>query len=138
MTAVLSRFLATYPAAAMRARTALGALAGAAVAALGAVILGEYPFSGVVVLGAGALFGLFVAEAVVAAGGARGRRPAVVSAVLALVGLLWAAWIAENHDLGAVELEGWVAVALGAAAGALRAKTPRATTGSRSEPEPRA
>jgi hypothetical protein len=120
----------------MRARTALGALAGAAVTALGAVILGEYPFSGLVVLGAGVLLGLFVAEAVVGVGGARGRGPATVSALLALVGLVWAAWIAENHDLGRVEPDGWVAVALGAAAAALRAKTPRATTGSRPEPEP--
>jgi hypothetical protein len=111
-------------------------LAGAAVAAFGAVILGEYPFSGVLVLGAGVLFGLFVAEAVVGAGGARGRGPATASAVLALLGLVWAAWIAENHDLGGVEPEGWAAIVLGAAAAALRAKSPRAAADSRPEPAP--
>jgi hypothetical protein len=120
----------------MSPRPLLGALAGAAVASLGAVILGEYPFSGVLVLGAGVLLGLFVAEAVVGVGGAQGRGPAAVSAVLALAGLVWAAWIAENHDLGAVDAEGWLAVVLGAAAAALRAKTPRAEAGSRSEPAP--
>ncbi|HEX2274239.1 MAG TPA: hypothetical protein VHG90_10245 [Acidimicrobiales bacterium] len=117
-------------------RPVLGVAAGAVVAALGAVILGEYPFSGLVVLGAGVLFGLFVAEAVVGAGGARGRGPAAASAMLTVVGLVWAAWIAEHHDLGGVDPEGWLAVVVGAVAAALRARTPRAEAGSRSEPAP--
>jgi hypothetical protein len=120
----------------MRPRPVLGVLAGAAVAALGAVILGEYPFSGLVVLGAGVLFGLFVAEAVVGASGARGKGPVGVSTVLTVVGLVWAAWIAEAHDLGGVDPEGWLAVALGAVAAGLRAKTPRAGAGSPPEPAP--
>ena len=120
----------------MPPRAVFAVAAGAAVAALGAVILGEYPFSGLVVVGAGVLLGLFVAEAVVAAGGARGRGPAAASAVLALAGLVWAAWIAENHDLGGVDPEGWLAVASGGAAAALRAKTLPAAAGSRPEPAP--
>lgn len=118
----------------MRPRTALAVAAGLAVAGLGALVLGEYPFSGLVVLGAGILFGLFVAEVVVAVGRARGRGPALTSALIAVVGLTWAAWIAENHALGDVAPEGWAAVALGAAAAAVRARTPRATADSRSRP----
>ncbi len=118
----------------MTPRAVFAVVAGAAVAALGAVILGEYPFSGLVVLGAGVLLGLFVGEAVVGVGGATGPGPAAVSALLALVGLVWAAWIAENHDLARVDPEGWLAVASGGAAAGLRARMPRAAAGTRPEP----
>ena len=117
-------------------RQVLALAAGVAVAGLGALVLGEYPFSGVVVLGAGILLGLFVGEAFVAVGGVRGRVPAVTCAVLAAAALVWAAWIAENHDLARVAPEGWVAVGLGAAAGAIRARTPRAAADSSPAPAP--
>jgi hypothetical protein len=109
-------------------------VAAAAVAGLGAVILGEYPFTGLVVLGEGVLLGLFVAEAVVGAGRRRGVAPAAAAALLTAAGLVWTAWISENHDLGRVAMEGWAAVALGAAAAGLRARSPRAGAGSPTEP----
>lgn len=117
-------------------RQVLAVVAGAAVASLGAVILGEYPFSGALVLGAGVLFGLFVAEAVIGIGRHTGRARAVIAAALTVAGLVWAAWIAENHDLSRVAAEGWVAVALGGVAAAVRARKPRAEGGSRPEPAP--
>jgi len=115
-------------------RRALGGLAGALTAALGAVILGEYPFSGLVVLGAGILFGLFVAEAVVGVARWRGPGPAALAAVLAGAGLVWAAWISEGHQLGYLPVEGWVAVALGVVAAGIRGWRPGAAAGSPTEP----
>jgi hypothetical protein len=101
-------------------------VAGALVAAAAAVLLGEYPFAGLLVLGSGVLVGLLVAEAVVSVSDWRGPVPAAACAALAAAGLVWAGWIAEGHDLGRVAPEGWVAVGLGAAAAALRAWWPRA------------
>ncbi len=111
-------------------RRILGAVAAALTAALGAVILGEYPFSGLVVLGAGILFGLFVAEALIGVGRWRGPVPAALGGVLAGAGLVWAAWISEGHDLSYLPVEGWIAVALGAAAAALRGWRPGAAADS--------
>ena len=103
----------------------MAVVAGALVAAAAAVLLGEYPFAGLLVLGSGVLVGLLVAEAVVSVGDWRGPAPAAACAALAAAGLVWAGWIAEGHDLGRVAPEGWVAVGLGAAAAALRAWWPR-------------
>ncbi|MDQ6796792.1 MAG: hypothetical protein M3011_01995 [Actinomycetota bacterium] len=105
-------------------RRALGGVAGALAAALGALILGEYPFSGLVVLGAGLLFGLFVAEAVVVVARWRGPGAATVSAVLAGAGLCWAAWISEGHQLGYLPVEGWAAIGLGVVVAGLRGWSP--------------
>lgn len=99
-------------------------VAGALVAAAAALLLGEYPFDGLIVLGSGVLAGLLVAEAVVSVGDWRGPGPAAAAALLAAAGLAWAGWIAEGHDLGRVAPEGWLAVVLGAAAAGLRAWWP--------------
>lgn len=117
-------------------RLILAVVAGAAVAALGAVIFGEYPFSGVLVLGSAVIFGLFVAEAVIAVGRRKGWDLAATAALLAVAGLVWAGWIAENHDLGRVAVEGWVAVALGGMVAGVRAKPPRTAAGSPPGPAP--
>jgi len=117
-------------------RGVLAVVAGAATAGFGAVIVGEYPFSGALVVGTGVLVGLFVAEVMAAVGRVRGKGPAAAAALLTAAGLVWAAWIAENHDLGRVAVEGWVAVVLGGVAAAVRAKKPRAGTDSRAEPAP--
>jgi hypothetical protein len=94
------------------------------VAAAAALLLGEYPFDGLLVLGSGLLVGLLVAETVISVGNWRGPVPGVACAVLAAVGMVWAGWIAEGHELGRIAAEGWVAVVVGAAAGGLRAWWP--------------
>jgi hypothetical protein len=114
-------------------RDSLALLAGAVVAVVGAAVLGEYGFDGWAVVGSGLLTGLFVAEAVVAVA-RRGTGPlAGGSAVLGAASLLWAGWISTGHRLGTVSWKGWVAVALAAAAGAVRAR-PAAARDSRPAP----
>jgi hypothetical protein len=93
-------------------RAAGGLLAAAAVALLGALVLGEYEFEGWLPVGAGALFGLVVAEVA----GSVGRRHTVgygvVVAVVAGAGLVGAGLISA----GPAEVPGgvWVATAVGA------------------------
>ena len=103
-----------------RMRLPVAVAAAAAVGALGAVILGEYPFKGAVILGTGVVFGLFIAEAALAAN--RGPSPAlaVASAAAALAAMTWAAWIATGHDLSYLGPAGWAAIPLTAAAAGLR------------------
>lgn len=116
-------------------RPILALLAGAAVAALGAAVLGEYSFGGPAVIGSGLLLGLFVAEAVLAVRG-DGRNDvvgAVAGALLTALGLTWAAWISTGHRLGTLRWDGWLAVALGAVTAAFRL---RPGAGWRSRPAP--
>ena len=109
-------------------------LAGALVASAAALLLGEYPFDGLIVLGSGLLVGLLVAETVISIGNWRGPVPAAACAALAAVGLVWAGWIAEGHELGRIAPEGWLAVVLGAAAAGLRAWWPGTTADSPPSP----
>ena len=115
-------------------RPILSLLSGAAVAVLGAAVLGEYAFDGLAVVASGLVLGLLVAEAVVtvARGGSRLGAPA--SAALAAASLLGAGWISTAHRLGTVGWEGWTAIGLGAAVAAFRAR-PRAA-GRRNRPAP--
>lgn len=102
-------------------RRFLAGAAAAAVAAVGALVLGEYGFDGVAVILSGALLGLFVAEAAVAVARERSRPLAVGAGALTALGLLWAGWIATGHRLGTVRGAGWAAITLGAATATLRA-----------------
>ena len=103
-------------------RPPLSVLAGAAVAAIAAVVLGEYAFDGWAVVGSGVLVGLFVAEAMVAVARGGTRWTAVVAAALGAGAMLWAGWISTGHRLGTVGWKGWAGVALAAVAGAVRAR----------------
>lgn len=96
-------------------------VAGAAVAALGALILGEYEFTGAMPFVAGVLFGLVVAEVVVSVGRWTGVLPAVAAAVPTAVGLAWAAWIDSGEGLEPWPVLAWAAIALGVVAAGLRA-----------------
>ena len=100
-------------------RRPLSLVAGAAVAALGALILGEYEFVGWFPWVAGVLFGLVVAEAVVTTGDWRGPVPGGASAVLAAAGLAGAAWITSGEGLEPWPATAWLAMALAAAAALL-------------------
>lgn len=115
-------------------RAPLSVLAGAAVAVLGAAILGEYGFDGLPVLGSGLLLGIFVAEGFLAVAREGSRLGMVTSAVLSAASMTWAGWIADGHRLGTVRWMGWTAVALAAAAGGFRARRRGATRRSRPAP----
>jgi hypothetical protein len=111
-------------------RAILSLVAGAAVALVAALMLGEYDFDGLPVIGAGIVLGLFVSEATTSVARARSLLLAGAGAVFTVAGLLGAAWIATDQRLSMVDGEGWVAVALGAAAAAFRARPLRERSGS--------
>lgn len=117
-------------------RPLLALAAGALVAAAGALLLGEYAFTGWPIFGACLLLGLFVAEAVVTAGRRNGAQAAALAALLTLAGLIWAAWISSGHELNSLPDEGWFAVAVGAIASGLTALWTRGATGSRPASSP--
>ena len=104
--------MAKHPASAKR--QAVAVLAGAATAALGALILGEYAFSGATPYVAGVLFGLAVAEVALTVARVGGRLLAVVAGAEAGLGLLWAAWISSGRGVAPIAGGGWAAVAVGA------------------------
>ena len=115
-------------------RLIVSLVAGAAVAALGAAVLGEYAFDGLAVVGSGVVLGLFVARAVVTVAKGGSRTGAAAAGVLTATGLLWAAWISTGHRLGTVGWEGWTAVVVGAAVSAFRARPPGAARRTRPAP----
>ncbi|HMC51412.1 MAG TPA: hypothetical protein VKI64_01545 [Acidimicrobiales bacterium] len=94
-------------------------LAGAAVAALGALIVGEYELRGATPVVAGLLFGLVVAEVLLAVGRASNARAAVSGALLSAGGLVWAALISVRNRGTGFPVGGWVAAALGAVTAAV-------------------
>lgn len=101
-------------------RLALAVVAGAAVSAFSALILGEYEFTGSTPYVAGLLFGLLVAEAVLAVA-TRGTLPlAAATAALAGGGLVWAAWISAGRDWAYVPGVAWLSVAIGVVVGGVR------------------
>jgi hypothetical protein len=93
-------------------------LAGAAVAAFAALILGEYELVGFTPYMAGAAFGLVVAEVITTVGRRSGPVASAPSVVLAAGGMVWAAWISSGRDWSYVPGGAWVGVALAAACGA--------------------
>lgn len=117
-------------------RESLALLAGAAVAVVAALVLGEYGFDGWAVVGSGLLTGLFVGEAIMAVARAGSRRLSAGAAALGAGGLLVAGWISTGHQLGTVTWKGWAAVGLAAAAGAIRVRPTAAAR--RSPPAPAA
>ena len=102
-------------------RVPLAVLAGAVVASLGALILGEYEFVGLMPFVAGPLFGLAVGEAVTWAGGERGVVQAGVAASLAALGVVWAGWIDSGEGIDPMPTLVWPAAALALACAGWRA-----------------
>lgn len=115
-------------------RRNLAILAGFAVAAFGAVILGEYRFGGFTAFASALILGLFASEAVVSVARTGGRVEASASALAAAGGLVWAAWISWGHRLDLMPVQGWAAVVFGAAVGGLRAWWPARAARSRLAP----
>ena len=104
-------------------RQLLAAAAAAAVAALGAFIVGEYELDGPTALVTGVLFGLVIGEILVAVAGGGQGVVAVAGAVIAGAGLVGAAWISsgatpEAREWSDVPGAAWAGAALGAAAAA--------------------
>lgn len=116
-------------------RLPLGLLVASLVAAVGALLLGEYQLDGWVAVAAGGLLGLLAGEAAVAAAGT--GSIALVAGVggAAGSGYLWAGWISTSHDLGRLEPEAWVAALVAVALGAVIAR-PHRRSGTPAEPAP--
>lgn len=101
-------------------RAPLGLLCAAAAAALGALILGEYEFSGTLPFVAGPLFGLVIGEVVVGVGRTRAVVAGLLAAALAFGGIAWAGWIDSTQGVEPVKGLVWVAAGLAAGAALLR------------------
>lgn len=101
-------------------RAGIGIVCGVAAGALGALILGEYEFTGTLPFVAGPLFGLVIGEIVVGVGRVRSLVIAVVAAVVAFAGIAWAGWIDSSEGVEPVKALVWVAAPLAAAAALLR------------------
>lgn len=109
------------------ARIVLGVVCGCVVAAFGALVLGEYEFTGLLPYVAGPLFGLAVGEVVVAVGASRASSVAVVASVLAFAGVVWAGWIDSSEGVEPLKALVWVAAALAAITAFLRISGLRAS-----------
>ena len=115
-------------------RALLGLVLGAATAAIGALILGEYEFTGVLPWVAGLLFGLAIGEVVVGVGKARHPLVGAVAAACSFAGIAWAGWIDSTQGVEPVKGLVWVSAALAAATAYLRvAGLPRRRTPSDAE-----
>lgn len=100
----------------------LPVVAGAAVAAFGALIAGEYEFRGLVPFIVGLALGLLVSEAVGLGGQWRGWRPAGLAAALAAAGVLWGGWIDSGEGLEPYPVLAWAGAALAVAVALVRAR----------------
>ncbi len=96
-------------------------LAALVVAALGAVILGEYELAGARPLLAGVLFGVAVAEVItsVARSVDGDVRLLAASALVTEAGLVWATWISTGHELDLASGTAWLGIVLGSVASPL-------------------
>ena len=88
--------------------------------AIGALILGEYEFSGATPIGAGVLFGLVISEIVIEVGATRAPVLGVISGALVAGGLAWAGWVSSGEGLRPFPNGAWVAMALGAVTAGVR------------------
>ncbi len=101
-------------------RAPLGLLCAAAVSAFGALILGEYEFTGTMPWVAGPLFGLLIGEVVVEVGRTRALLVGCIAAALSFGGIAWAGWIDSTEGLEPVKGLAWVAAGLAAGAALVR------------------
>jgi hypothetical protein len=100
-------------------RHLLGVVAATVAAAFGGLVLGEYELKGAMVVVAAGLFGLAVAEVLVALARRTGAPDAALAGVLAGVGFAWSSWIQAGRDWEFVTGTRWAGVPLGALAAAL-------------------
>ena len=84
---------------------------------VGALILGEYEFKGVMPYIAGVLFGLVLGEIAVGVGRRKGVLLGALTAAAGAGGLVWAAWISSGEGLRPLPFAVWPAAVLAAATG---------------------
>ena len=100
-------------------RHLLGVAAAVLAAAFGGLVLGEYELKGAMGVVAPVLFGLAVAEVLVAAARRADWASAALAAVLSAAAFAWSAWIQAGRDWDFVTGLRWAGVPLAAAAAAL-------------------
>ncbi len=83
-------------------------------AVLGALILGEYEFTGTLPYVAGPLFGLVLGEVVVGVGRTHTVVAAAITSALGFAAMVWAGWISSGEGLNPIATLVWVAAALAA------------------------
>jgi hypothetical protein len=98
--------------------------AGAVVAAVGGLVLGEYPFIGWTPYVAGVLFALIVTEVMLSIGHKHGPILGFGGAALSAAGLGWAVWISSGRGVAPIPGGGWIAIALGAVVSLARGLLP--------------
>src|SRR5207302_11067328 len=109
---------AGYPRPRMRQPASL--VAGAATAALGGLVLGEYEFAGWTPYLAGLLFAMVVTEVMLAVSQERGPVLGVGGAAFSAAGLGWAAWISSGRGVAPYPRGGWIAAVIGAVVSLVR------------------
>lgn len=97
---------------------AVATIVAAGLAALVALMLGEYEFTGFVPVAAGLGVGFALGQVFLMAGW-RGVTPAAIAAVLTGASLAWAGWIDSSQGLDPYPRLAWLAVAIGAATAAV-------------------
>ena len=120
-------------------RQVVAVLAGALLALVGAVVLGEYDLRGATVLVGFPLYGVAVAELTLAVGRPLSLAAQVAIAPVVAAGLSWALWISFGHFRNNVDPPAlsWVMVAVAAAAAVAWARSGRGrATKATQEPAP--
>lgn len=108
-------------------RQVVAVLAGALLAFIGAVVLGEYDLRGVIALVGFPLYGVAVAELTVAIGRRLNLAALAALAVVVVAGLAFGLWISFNHfrNGNAPPALSWVMAAAAAAAAVTWARSGR-------------
>lgn len=101
-------------------RVVVAVVVAAVVCAVGALILGEYQFSGLTPYVTGVLLGLVVSEFVLEI--AKARHPALgaLTGLLVAGSLGWAAWISSGEGLRPFPAVAWISMGLGGVVAGVR------------------
>ena len=93
-------------------RSVLALALGAAVAAILALIVGEYPFAGFTPYLVAAAVPAIIGTVVVWTGRRHPDRLWAASGLLGGASIGWALWISTGHGLDPVPMSGWISIAL--------------------------
>jgi hypothetical protein len=101
-------------------RAALALLLAAGVSSLGALMLGEYEFTGTLPFLVGPLFGLAIGEIVAAVGRSKSVLVALIAAAICFGGIVWTGWIDSSNGVEPMHPFVWPSGLLAAAFAYLR------------------